>query len=342
MADWNAETDMSDLQGKVALVTGASYGIGFQIAKQLRQRGAKVFGTTRSEKNAQAAREKLRTGDGDLGPGTIEWVLLDLTDLKSITAAASTINKSAQRLDIMSKSKINNAAAITKGKQLTANQWEMNMAVNVIGPFLLINRLISLLESTAQLPGADVRVVNLSSTAPGVFLPANFQYSFDSPAGLASPVSTYPLAWRLGTKFIFSSDMILYSVSKAAVQLFASKLQRLFDARGLSILSLIVHPGEVSTEGLDVANGIFLRTVARLSFVSAEQGAASPLFAATAASVRKDLETYKHKLLMPVGKTSPLVAVAYDESQAQRLWDVMTEDLGRHLSAEGLPPMEKW
>jgi NAD(P)-dependent dehydrogenase (short-subunit alcohol dehydrogenase family) len=213
---------------------------------------------------------------------------------------------------------------------------------SVIGPFLLINRLLPLLERTAQLPGADVRIVTLASTAPAAFLPANFEYNFDSPAGLASPVLTYPLAWRFGTRFIFASDMILYSVSKAAVQLYASKLQRLFDARGLSILSLIVHPGEVSTEGVDVANGIFLRTVARLSFISAEQGAASPLFAATATSVRKDPETYKHKLLMPVGKTSPLVAVANDEGQAQRLWDVMTAELGRHLLAEGLPPMEKW
>ncbi|KAH6680061.1 daunorubicin C-13 ketoreductase [Plectosphaerella plurivora] len=338
MISWTPKSDMPDLHGKVALVTGASTGIGFQIVQQLRRRGAKVFATTRTEKSADAAREKLRVVDPDLGPGNVEWLLLDLASLKSINDTATTIKQSSQRLDIL----INNAATITAEKELVAGRWEKNMAVNAIGPFLLTNLLMPLLESTIKLSGADVRIVTVASIAPATFLPTNFHYNFESASGLVSPVSSYPPSWRFGIKFLFASDMILYSVSKAAVQAYASELQRLLDARGLPILSLIVHPGAVATEGVADANGPFLRTMANLTFISSEQGAATPLFAATAAVVQRDPESYKHKLLMPNEKIEPLVSVANDEVQSQQLWDLMTEELGRYLAAEGLPPMEKW
>lgn len=155
-------------------------------------------------------------------------------------------------------------------------------------------------------------------------------------------MSSYPSSWRYFARFFFSSDMILYSVSKAAVQMYTSQLQRFFDARGLSILSLSVHPGEVATEGVDAANGLFLRTMARLFFFTSEQGAATPLYVATAAGVLDEPERYKHKLVMPIGRASPLVSIANDEKQAHQMWNMMTNELNRHLLTEGLPPMQIW
>lgn len=227
-----------------------------------------------------------------------------------------------------------------------AGIWEVpantQVIKSVLGALLFINRLLPLIESTSKLPGADVRIVTVASTAPLVFLPANFEFQFDSVAGLSSPVSSYPAAYRYFVKFMFSSDMILYSVSKAGVMVYASKLQEVFDKRGLGILSLIVHPGEVSTEGLAEANNVFIRTMARISFISAEQGAASSLFAATASQVRVNPDQYKNKLLLPVGKPSSLHPVVDDQKQAQGLWDIVTKELSRNLEAEGLAPMQKW
>lgn len=199
-----------------------------------------------------------------------------------------------------------------------------------------------LLETTSKRSGADVRIVTIASTAPKAFLPANFQFQFDSAAGLVTPVTCYPLAWRYFLKFLFASDMILYSVSKAGAMVYASKMQELFDKYSLNILSLIVHPGEVATEGVAEANNAFMRMMARTSFMSSEQGAASPLFAATSDQIRADPDQFKGKLLMPVGKPSSLHSVVNDRKQAQGLWDVMTKELARHLEAEGLAPMRKW
>lgn len=199
-----------------------------------------------------------------------------------------------------------------------------------------------LLKSTAQIPDSDVRIVTISSTAPQVFLPKNFEFEFDKLSGLYSPVSAYPWSYRMFFKFLFYADMILYSVSKAGTQIYASELQKLFDQHNLPILSLIVHPGEVATEGLMNINNMVIRTVARLTFLSSEQGAASPLFAATAPVIRQDQDHYKGSLLMPGGNIASLHPVVMDEKQARGLWNLMTKELDQHLIAERLPALQKW
>lgn len=176
----------------------------------------------------------------------------------------------------------------------------------------------------------------MASTAPQVFLPADFQFNFDSATGLSSPMQAYPSLWRYATRFLFSSDMILYSISKAGAMIVASKVQQVFESQGIDILSLIVHPGEVYTEGVTAANGVLLRTVARMAFMTSEQGAASPLFAATASQVRADPDQYKYKLLLPVGKATSLPPVVSNKEQADGLWNLVNKELERALSDERL------
>ncbi|KAL6821597.1 hypothetical protein V8C40DRAFT_280921 [Trichoderma camerunense] len=305
MCAWSSTTDMPSLRGKVAVVTGAScsVGIGLQIVRQLAQHGAKVYATTRSAKSAMKARNSF----------------LQYPDIAP-EALAEEVKKRVSSLDIL----VSNAATITASKEIVADRWEKNMA------------------TASKRSSADVRIVTIASTAPKAFLPANFQFQFDSAAGLVTPVTCYPLAWRYFLKFLFASDMILYSVSKAGAMVYASKMQELFDKYGLNILSLIVHPGEVATEGVAEANNAFMRMMARTSFMSSEQGAASPLFAATSDQIRADPDQFKGKLLMPVGKPSSSHSVVNDRKQAQGLWDVMTKELAQHLAAEGLAPMRKW
>lgn len=199
-----------------------------------------------------------------------------------------------------------------------------------------------LLKRATQHKDADVRVINISSTAQTAFLPRDFDFQFDKPSGLTKPILHYPLQWRLGAKYAFSWDMIRFSVSKAALVLFATELQRRLDAQGIPILTLSVHPGSVYTEGLAAVNNFFISTMARFFFASPEQGAVSPLFAATATQVRQSPGTYKAKFLLPVGKIASPHPVAEDERQIKGLWVNTTTELNKALGSQGLPALGPW
>lgn len=199
-----------------------------------------------------------------------------------------------------------------------------------------------LFKSATLYKDADVRIVNISSTAQTAFLPRDFDFQFDKPSGLSHPILHYPMQWRLGAKHVFSWDMIRFSISKAALILFATELQRRLDAQGIPILTLSVHPGSAYTEGLVAVNNIFISTMARLFFGSAEQGAVSPLFAATAKQVRQSPEKYKAKFLLPIGEVTSPHPVSEDEKQIKGLWVNTTTELNKALDAQGLPALSPW
>ncbi|KAJ3524494.1 hypothetical protein NM208_g9268 [Fusarium decemcellulare] len=326
--------DIPDLHGKVAVVTGAS-GIGLAIVAQLATHGAKVYFTARSLAKAEKAKQTLLSSYPEINSNNVNFLLLDFTDLKGITNAADELLKKETKLDIL----VNNAAASSPSTELVGGGWEVHMTTNFIGPFLFINRLMPLFKAATLHKDADVRIINISSVAQTAFLPRNFDFQFDKPCGLAKPVLHYPLQWRLGVKFIFSWDMIRFSISKTALILFATELQRRLDAQGIPIVTLSVHPGEAYTEGLVAVNNMFISTMARLFFASAEQGAVSPLFAATAKQVRQSPETYKARFLLPIGKVTSPHPVAEDEKQIKGLWDNTTTELNEALAAQGLPAL---
>ena len=136
--------------------------------------------------------------------------------------------------------------------------------------------------------------------------------------------------------------MIRYAVSKAAVVLFTKELQRRLDDQGLPILCVAVHPGEVLTEGLLAINNVVIRAIARLTFLTAEKGAATPLFVATASEVRQKADTYKGKFVVPLGKLEAPNPVAEDERQVKGLWENTTLELNKQLVAQKLPSLEEW
>ncbi|KAF7595635.1 hypothetical protein BBP40_005383 [Aspergillus hancockii] len=335
---WDPLTDIPNLRGKVAVVTGGNSGIGFATVKFLSLRGAKVYFTTRSEANAQKTLERLRTSNPDIKQENVEWLLLDLSDLRSITTAVKELERKENKVDIL----INNAGVGTDSKELIGPGWEYHMALNHVGPFVLTNRILPLLKNTLKEGGTDVRIITLSSTAHRDVLPRNFKFQFDSSSCLTKPVSSYPWQWSYLGRFIFGFDMIRYAVSKAANLVFAQELQRRLDEQGLPILSIAVHPGEVATEGVMTSNYFPLRIMARLVFLTSDQGAASPIYAATAEKIRQDPGRYKGKFLTPIGKVEPSNPVAKDERQVKGLWDNTTKEVNQQLIANNLPPLQSW
>ncbi|KAH7265983.1 hypothetical protein FSOLCH5_013101 [Fusarium solani] len=331
---WNPLTDLPDLHGKVAVVTGAGTGIGFATVKLLGQKGAKVYLTTRNESKALQAKEAL-TEDPDIDPDNVHWLILDLSDPASVTAAADELKRRETKVDIL----INNAAASTPSRELVDGKYEQHMAANHMGVFLLTNRLLPLLKNASTAKDADVRIINVSSTAHISMLPSHFKFNFDSPACFRDPVTSYPWQWRFLGRFFFAFDMIRYAVSKAAVVLFTQELQRRFDEQGLAITCLAVHPGEVLTEGLLSINNFLVGAIARIAFVSAEQGAANSLFAAAAAEVKENVEKYKGKFLVPVGKLEAPNPVAEDAAQVKGLWENTAIEVNRWMTEKKLAPL---
>ncbi|KAF6823140.1 daunorubicin c-13 ketoreductase [Colletotrichum plurivorum] len=335
---WNPQTDMPSLHGKIAVVTGANSDIGRETARLLALKGAKVYLTVRSEAKGEQTRKLIQESSPQIHPENLEWLKMDLTDVRSITAAADLLKRKERKLDIL----INNAAAATWSKEPVGPGWENHMAVNLIGPFTFTNRVLPLLRSAAADAhnSADVRVVTLASTAPATMLPRNYAFHFALPSIFRDPVPSRPWAWRCFGRLVFGFDMVRYAVSKAAGLAFAQELQRRLDARGLPVVSLAVHPGEVATAGVLSINNAVVGAIARLTFVSPEEGVVSPAFAATAREVRIDPERYKGKFLLSVGEIAVQEASSWDAEQVGELWKNMTEEVNRQMLAEGLPPLE--
>ncbi|XP_068933697.1 retinol dehydrogenase 11-like isoform X3 [Petaurus breviceps papuanus] len=146
-------TSMVQLPGKVAIVTGANTGIGKETAKDLAQRGARVYLACRDLQKGELAANEIRAKTGN------QQVLvqkLDLSDTKSIRAFAEAFLSEEKQLHIL----INNAGVMMCPYSKTADGFEMHIGVNHLGHFLLTHLLLERLKESAP-----SRVVNVSSLA---------------------------------------------------------------------------------------------------------------------------------------------------------------------------------
>jgi dehydrogenase/reductase SDR family member 12 len=146
---WKA-SDLERLEGKVAVVSGATSGIGLAAAEGFARLGAGVRLLVRSEERGNHARAAIteRTQNSD-----VRIVVCDLSSLESVRACAARL-AAEERLDVL----VNNAGVMTQERELSVDGIELTFATNVIGPFLLTNLLIPLLEKSAP-----ARIINVSS-----------------------------------------------------------------------------------------------------------------------------------------------------------------------------------
>lgn len=236
------------------LVTGANSGIGYETARALAQRGARVLMGCRNPDKAAAALERVRAAAPD---ADVEIIALDLADLSSVLAAADAINASEQRLDLL----INNAGVMAVPLQHTVDGFEMQFGTNHLGHFALTGMLLGRLNET---PGA--RVVTVSSQAHRMG-----RVAFDD-----LDASNGYHRW------------LRYGQSKVANLLFTFELQRRLEAAGETTLALACHPGGSTTE-LARNAGLLMRTfqpAADLVMQPAAMGALPTVRAATDPSAK--------------------------------------------------------
>jgi NAD(P)-dependent dehydrogenase (short-subunit alcohol dehydrogenase family) len=212
-AKWTSD-DVPGQHGRLAVVTGADTGLGFETAQVLAARGASVVLAVRdTEKGKRAAARIASTAPG----ADVTVQPLDLTSLDSIRAAAGELRARYPRIDLL----INNAGVMFPPRQSTRDGFELQFGTNHLGPFALTGLL---LEQMLPVPGS--RVVTLSSLAQRLRARINFD-------DLQGQRSYHRVA--------------AYGQSKLANLMFTYELQRRLSGAGTTI-AVAAHPGFASTE----------------------------------------------------------------------------------------------
>lgn len=149
-------------RGRIALVTGANKGIGFEVARQLAREGFHVFLGARDEKAGEAAAEKLRAEGArttkDKSDDEIEFLKIDISKPESIRKAAEEFSKRSDRLDVL----VNNAGILLDDDKdvltATPKNFETTLRTNTLGALLVSQSFVPFLEKSDA-----PRIVNVSS-----------------------------------------------------------------------------------------------------------------------------------------------------------------------------------
>ncbi|MBO0824131.1 MAG: SDR family oxidoreductase [Actinobacteria bacterium] len=210
MADkrWT-EADNPDLTGQTAVVTGASAGLGLQIARVLADQGAHVVLACRNVDKAEAAADRIG--------GSTAVIQLDLASLGAVRSAADEIRAAYPQLDLL----INNAGVMEVPYERTVDGFELTFATNHLGHFALTGLLLDRLLAA---PGA--RIVTMSSMAH-----LDGTMDFDDLQGERG----------------YNPERA-YAQSKLANLLFTFELDRRLRAAGVTATALGAHPGVVYTD----------------------------------------------------------------------------------------------
>jgi NAD(P)-dependent dehydrogenase (short-subunit alcohol dehydrogenase family) len=291
-----------DLTGKLALVTGASDGIGFNIAARLARAGADVLMPVRNQAKGEAAAERIREKtDG----AHLSVRSLDLASLTSIGSFSDELLRENRPLNIL----INNAGVMTPPtRQTTEDGFELQFATNHLGHFALTAQVLPLLRA------GEARVTTQVS------LSANqHALNWDDPN------------WEAGYDPFKS-----YSHSKIALGLFAMELNRRSVVGGWGIQSNLSHPGISPTNLLaaqpqmgrskDTVAVRAIRGFSRLGilFGTAESAALPAVYAATNPDAKGGLfygpKGFQHLSGAPAEE--PLYSRLASPEDGRRIWEL--------------------
>jgi NAD(P)-dependent dehydrogenase (short-subunit alcohol dehydrogenase family) len=294
--NWNA-SQMPDLTGKRFLITGATSGIGLAAATELARRNANVVITARSV-------EKARDAIKNIGPGLVDYILMDLTDLESVKRAAARVDRA---FDVV----VLNAGVMATPFTKTVDNFELQMGTNHLGHFAFAGLIKNQIKD---------RLVVVSSFAHKM---GSFgDNSQEAIRNLCLGIGKYQ-KWQV------------YGASKLANLLFVSEIERLRIEKNWSFIPLAVHPGYSDTNLQAVASQMrgaaaeekITMMINKILAQPASQGALPTL----AASVYPDL--IGASFIGPNGfmemrgtpKLTRAKALAYDQLLAKNLWQVSEE-----------------
>lgn len=252
-----------DLREQLALVTGASDGIGFHIAERLARAGADVIMPVRNRNKGEAAAGRIR----DMVPGArLEVRSMDLSSLGSVQRFADQLLGEGRPVDLL----VNNAGVMRPpGRQLSPDGIELQLATNHLGHVALTLRLLPLLRA------ARARVTTQVSVAAA-----------------RGAVNWDDINWERDY-----DSMKAYGSSKVALGLFAVELHHRSTQDDWGIRSALSHPGVSPTNLLsaqpemgrpkDTTSVRVIRVLSRLGLTGTPESAALPaVYASTSADAR--------------------------------------------------------
>ncbi|KAG8962983.1 hypothetical protein FRC05_004968 [Tulasnella sp. 425] len=306
---YDPSTEIPDLKGKVAIVTGANSGIGYETVKWLAMKGAKAG--ARDESRGKSAVENISQSiAGRFSAGSVHWLELDVETPRRAKAGAQRFLAQETRLDIL----ISNAGVNLFGYH-TASEGGLTfnkvMSINHLGPFVLTQELLPILKRTAAEPHSDVRVIVVSS----------WMYKDVS----AKPDFRTLEGWNAINGDGFSNSNKRYVASKLANVLFVKELQSRIDAEKIPITCLAINPGLVNTgvhhksfpAGIII---VLLDWVFRWFGLTSEQGSFASLFAATSPEIKALPEKWKGAYMEPYNRWTEARGFAQDKQLAKDLW----------------------
>jgi NAD(P)-dependent dehydrogenase (short-subunit alcohol dehydrogenase family) len=270
------------IDGKIALVTGATNGIGLVTARELSRMGAQVTILSRNAEKCKMAASAIQAETGN----QVGIIVSDLSLLAGIRQAAGHFKQVHDHLHIL----VNNAGGFFYKRVVTSDGFERTFAFNHLSYFLLTILLLDLLKASAP-----ARIVNVASGSH-----VGARINFDDLQGEK----------RYG-------GFRAYGQSKLANILFSYELARLLEGTGVTVNAL--HPGYVDT-GIPLSSG-FLGKIAKLSArlfaQKPEEGAQTSIFLSASSEVEG--MTGKYFIDCREVHSSP---ESYDKSVAKKLWEV--------------------
>jgi retinol dehydrogenase 14 len=269
------------LKGRVTIVTGANAGMGRQISLQLAEAGATVVMVCRNPERGQIALADVRSQSGS---DTVDLLLADMSSQQSVRALAQEFESKYDRLDVL----VNNVGVTLSRRTETVDGIETVFATNHLGPFLLTNLLLPVLQASAP-----SRIITVSSGAQ-----AMARLNLDDPQS------------RNGY-----SGIRVYNQTKLFNLLFTYELARRL--QGTGVTANAVEPGFVKTN-MKVPFPFSLFSFMRSSV---EKGAWASVHAATSPALDGvSGEFFNHR-----GKAIRSSKASYDQEAGGRLWQLSAE-----------------
>ncbi|KAJ7918130.1 NAD-P-binding protein [Mycena leptocephala] len=270
---FNPERDIPDLSGKashidssIALITGGNAGLGYETAKQLLLKGAKVYIAARSPDKAAEAIKRLRA-ETQAAEDRVLFVKLDLADLQSVRAGATDFLAREERLDIL----FNNGGVMTTPPALlTTQNFDLQFGTNVLGHFFFTELLVPALRTSHAASGIRARIINISSWGHGLAPKTGFVMdTLKKSEGRDKQIKKWGG---------LLAPWWLYGQSKLGNILISNYFARKYSD---ILVSCAVHPGFIST---DLGRSAPLGTMTFRMFYPAPLGAQTQLWAGTTAS----------------------------------------------------------
>jgi NAD(P)-dependent dehydrogenase (short-subunit alcohol dehydrogenase family) len=288
---------MSEMYGKICIVTGATSGIGKATAFELARRGAAVVLFCRDIRKGEDTAREIRALTEN---ATIAVFVADLSSQQQVRTAAAAFLNRYQRLDVL----INNAGAMFPKRSESVDGIEMTLAVNHLAPFLLTNLLLEVMKATGA-----ARVVNVNSDAH-----EHGRIDFND--------------LQMRRRYGRGVGMRAYGNAKLANLLTVYELARHLEGTRITVNAL--HPGYVATEilPLEAATGPVrllkpLWGIAKRFIRTPESGAATSLYLASSPQVAADTGKYFERCVPAASSRA-----SYDVNMQRRMWEISSELTG--------------